>query len=107
MRSRGYVKSDSYPKFFRTASKNNYIREKSNYWRQNSNARSISKPGFNRRPNINGRPVSGDRPGGNNIRSGSKSFERPKGEVFKKIEIIGRSLKKPRLEVKKCSRKSL
>ena len=47
MRAKRYVRYDAYPKFFRTASKNHYVREKSNFGRQNSNARNNSKPGYN------------------------------------------------------------
>ena len=47
LRTRGYVILDSYPKFFRTASRNNYIRGNSKLTRQGSNFRDGSKLGSN------------------------------------------------------------
>ena len=40
LRSRGYVRSDSNPKFFRTALKNRYVQDDSRMARQRSNMRS-------------------------------------------------------------------
>ena len=40
------------------------------------------------------------RPGGNNVRPGSKSQERPKGELFKKVEIIEKKFDKFEKEIK-------
>ena len=34
LKTRGYVRLDSYPKFFKTASRNNYIRNNSSFARQ-------------------------------------------------------------------------
>ena len=45
-KANGYKRSTSFPKFFRTASKNNYIRERSNFGRQNLNLRSNSRQGY-------------------------------------------------------------
>ena len=97
--SRGYVRSDSYPNFFRTQSKNNYLRDSSKLGRQSMDYRGNSRPGYNQRGNSNqrlgsnirmnsnARPGSNTRQGGsnnNNIRLGSKSQERPKLNCLKK-----------------------
>ena len=37
LRSRGYVRSDSYPKFFRIASKNTYVTDKSKFAQKGTN----------------------------------------------------------------------
>ena len=81
--SKGYVRSDSYPNFFRTQYKSNYLRYSLKVGRQNSNFRSNSRPGYNQRrnsrpgnnvrPESNVRPGSNARPGGNNVRPGNKS----------------------------------
>ena len=55
---------DSLQKFFRTQSKNNYVRDNSRFIRQNWNVRSNSRPGYNSRPNSNARPGSNVRQGG-------------------------------------------
>ena len=75
------------PRFFRTVSKINYIRDNSKFGRKNSNLRNKSKPRYNSRPNSNGRSGSNARPGGK-TKSGNKSFERPKEKIFNKIEMI-------------------
>ena len=93
LRTRGYVRSDSHPKFFRTTSKNNYVRDSSKFRIQNSNVRSNSKPGYNSRPNSNARPGSNVLPRGN-TRPVSKSQERPKVEIFKKIDMIEKKFEK-------------
>ena len=74
--------------------KNSYVREKSNLGRQNLNVRSTSKTGYNQRQNSSNRPWSTNRPGGNDVRSVSKSFEGPKRELYKKIETIERRFEK-------------
>ena len=51
----------------------------------------------------NTRPRSNVRQGGNNdnrIRSGSKSQERPKGELFKKVEMTEKKFEKFKKEIK-------
>ena len=53
-KSKGYVRSDSHPRFFRTASKNTYVRDNSRVDRRGSNARSNLRSGGNfKRPGRN------------------------------------------------------
>ena len=94
MRAKGYVRSESYPRFFRTASKNNYVRVRSNFGRQNSNRRSTSKHNNNQGQSGDYRPGSSNRSGTRNARSGSKLFEKPKGDLFKMIETMEKKFEK-------------
>ena len=47
LKSKGFVRSDSNPRFFRTASKNTYVRDNSKFSRQGSSFRDNSRPGSN------------------------------------------------------------
>ena len=73
MKAKGYERSTSFPKFFTTASKNNCIRQRSNFGRNNSRQRQNST----NRVESNGQ-------GGSSVRSASKSFERPKGDYSRR-----------------------
>ena len=91
-KSKGFVRSDSHPRFFRTASKNTYVRDNSKFSRQGSNFRDNSRPGSNYRQNSNARSGSNNKQGGN-LRGQSKSQERPKSEMFKKVENLEKDMK--------------
>ena len=76
------------------------------------NLRSNSRPGYNQRgnsrPGSNVRPGSSVRPGGNNARPGSKSQERPKWELPKKVEMIEKKYeKKFKKEIKEMLKNKL
>ena len=58
-------------------------------------------------PGNNARPGSNARPGGNNIRSGSNSKERPKGELFKKVEMIEVKFEQFEKEIKEMLKNKL
>ena len=64
-----------------------------NFGRQNSNARSNSRQNFNQGQNIN-RSRSANRPGNFNARSGSRSLERPKENLYKDVEKIKKKSEK-------------
>ena len=70
MNSKGFVRSSSNPKFFRTLSKNTYVRDNSRFDRRGSNVRSDLQSGGNFT-----RPGSKAKQG---MRGQSKSQERPK-----------------------------
>ena len=82
MRAKGFVRSESNPRYFRTASRSNYVRDRSNFGRQNLNARSNSRQIFNQGQNEN-RSGSANKPGTSNARSGSKTLKRLK-EIYVK-----------------------
>ena len=47
MQAKGFVRSESNPRYFRMASRSNYVRDRLNFGRQNSNVRSNSRHIFN------------------------------------------------------------
>ena len=71
IKSDGYRRSETNPKYFRTASRKKWIRDDSKF-----GGRSSSRPFRN-----------GSKPG-SKFRNGSKSVERPKSDLFKKVEVI-------------------
>ena len=73
-----YVRSDSKPGYFRTASRGNYVRDNSGF-RRNSNVRTGSTQGRK----FTGPSRESSKPGG---RVQSKTPERQKSELFKKVE---------------------
>ena len=79
-----YVRSDSRPGFLRTASRNNYVRDNSKF-RRGSNIRSGSLPGGK----FTG-PRNNSKQGG---RIPSKTPERQKSELFKKVETLEKYMK--------------
>ena len=83
LKSDGFRRSDSNPMFFRTASKNRWIRDNSKF-----GGRSGARPGSNFR--------SGNRPG-SQARPGAKPGERSKSELFRKVK----GLEKENTETKK------
>ena len=85
LKSKGYVRSDSHPRFFRMASKNTYVRYNSRFDRRGANVRSDSRSGGNFT-----RPRSNAKQG---MRSQSKSQERPKSEIFQKVESLEKDMK--------------
>ena len=74
IKSDGYRRSETNPKFFRTASRKKWIRDDSKF-----GGRSGSRP--------NSRFRNGSKPG-SKFRNGSKSGERPKSDLLKKVEVI-------------------
>ena len=85
-KSKGIVRSDSNPRFFRIAFKNTYVRDNSKFSRQGSNFRDDSRLGSNYRQNSNARS------GSNNKQN--KSQERPKSEMFRKVENLEKEFEK-------------
>ena len=83
-----YVRSDSRPGYLRTASRGNYVRDNSSF-RRNSNVRTGSVPGKFTGPSRNNSKNGGRFP--------SKTPERQKSELFKKVE----NLEKDNKEIKK------
>ena len=79
MKAKGFLRSDSYPKFFKTASKNNYVRERSSVGRKGSNIRrntsqsNIKGSNMKRNTCQSNRVGSSSRLGMNNMRTRSKS----------------------------------
>ena len=86
LKSKGFVRSDSNPRFFRTASKNTYVRDNSKFSRQGSNFRDNSRPGSNYRQNSNARS-------GSNTKQ-NKSQGRPKSEMFRKVGNLEKEFEK-------------
>ena len=84
-----YVRSDSKPGYLRPSSKGNYVRDNSSY-RRNSNVRAGSMPGGK----FTGPNRTNSKNGG---RFPSKTPERQKSELFKKVE----NLEKDNKEIKK------
>ena len=84
-----YVRSDSRPGYLRTASRGNYVRDNSSF-RRNSNVRAGSMPGGK----FTGPSRTNSKTGG---RFPSKTPERQKSELFKKVE----NLEKDNKEIKK------
>ncbi len=84
-----YVRSDSRPGYLRTASRGNYVRYNSSF-RRNSNVRAGSMPGGK----FTGPSRNNSKTGG---RFPSKTPERQKSELFKKVE----NLEKDNMEIKK------
>ena len=72
MKTKGYVRLDSFPIFYRIAFKNNYIRERSNFGRQYSNFRSNSSQGYGQRQNSPNRAGNYGQ-GGNSLRPARSS----------------------------------
>ena len=72
------MRSDSHPRFFRMASKTTYVRYNSRFDRRGSNLRSNLQSGGNFT-----RPGSGAKQG---MKSQSKSQQRPKSEMFQKVD---------------------
>ena len=91
--TKGFVRSDSNPRFFRTASKNTYVRDNSKFSRQGSNFRDNSRLGSKYRQDSNARSRSFVKQGGTS-RGQSKSQERPKSEMFTKVENLEKEFKK-------------
>ena len=58
------------------------------------NTRSTLKQNYNQGQSGNNRPESSNRSGTSNARSGSKLFERPKGDLYKKIDSMEKKFKK-------------
>merc|ERR1712237_239710 len=75
IKSDGYRRSETNPKYFRTASRRKWIRDDSLF-----GGRSSSRP-FR----------DGSRPG-SKFRNSSKSVERPKSDLFKKVEVIEKDI---------------
>ena len=92
MQAKGFARSESNAGYFRMASRSNYVRDRSNFGRQNLNARSNSRQNFNQGQNRN-KSRSAYKPGTLNARSGSKLLERPKSEMFTKVENLEKSLR--------------
>ena len=84
-KSKGFLRSDSNKRFFRTASKNTYVRDNSKFSRQGSN--------FRDRKNSNARSGSFVKQGGTS-RGQSKSQKRPKSEMFTKVENLEKEFEK-------------
>ena len=84
-----YVRTDSKPGYLRTSSRGNYVRDNSSY-RRNSNVRAGSLPGGK----FTGPSRNNSKPGG---RVQSKTPERHKSELFKKVE----NLEKDNKDIKK------
>ena len=83
------MRSNSRPGYFRTGSKNIYMRDNSSFYRQGSGFRYASKPRQN------------SKPGSGSVLRGSS--ERPKSEMFRKVEKIDKNneeLKKELQEIK-------
>ena len=91
---KSYVRSDSRPGFFRTASRNTYVRDNSRF-RKGSNIRHGSQSGGK----FTG-PRNNSKQG---VRNPSKSLERPKSEMFKKVETLAKDMK----EIKEMLKASL
>ena len=83
MQAKCFVRFESNPRYFRTASRSNYLRDRSNFGRQNLNARCNFRQNFNQGQNGN-RSGSANKPRTFNARSGSKSLERPKVKCLQK-----------------------
>ena len=75
------------------ASKNTYVRDNSKFSRQGSSFRDDSRPRGHYRPNSNARSGSNNKQGGN-LRGQSKSQERPKSEMFRKVENLEKEFEK-------------
>ena len=78
------MRSDSRPGYLRTASRNNYVRDDSTF-RRGSDVRSKSLPGGK----FTG-PRNNSKQGG---RIPSKTPERQKSELFKKVETLEKDIK--------------
>ena len=87
-----FVRSDSRQGYFRTGSKNTYMRDNSRFSRQGSSFRYNSRPGSINRKGSNIGSGSLVKQGGT-PRSQSKSLERPKSEMFKKVENLEKEIK--------------
>ena len=68
MQAKGFVRSESNPRYFRTASKSNNVRDRLNFGRQNLNLRSNSRQGYGYRQNSANRAGNNGQ-GGNSVRS--------------------------------------
>ena len=79
-------------RIFRTASKNTYMRDNSKFSRQGYSFKYNSRPGSNYRKGSNIGSGSSVKQGGT-PRSQSKSLERPKSEMFKKVENLEKEMK--------------
>ena len=79
-----YVRSESKPVYLRTASRGNYVRDNSSF-RRNSNWRTGSMPG-----KFTGSPRTNSKTG---ARVPSKTPERQKSELFKKVENLEKDMK--------------
>ena len=73
-----FVRSDSRPGYFRTVSKNAYVKDNSKFFKQGSSFRYNSRPGSK----------GSNKGSGGMPRSQTKSIERPKSEMFRKVEKI-------------------
>ena len=80
LKNDGYKRSESNPKFFRTASKRKWIRDDSKF-----GGRSQSRPGSRFR---NESKLRNNFRNSSNLRNSSKSAERPKSDLLKKVEGI-------------------
>ena len=102
-KAKSFVRSDSHPRFLRTASKNTYVRDNSRFSRQGSNFRANSRTGSNAR--------SGSFVKQTGIpRSQSKSLERLKSEMFTKVEKLEKEFEqfeKSQNEIKEILKKKL
>ena len=78
------MRSDSRPGFFRTASRNNYVRYNSKF-RRGSNIRSGSLPG--------GKFTGPKNTSKQGVRNPSKLQERQRSEMFKKVETLKKYMK--------------
>merc|ERR1711984_21943 len=79
--SEGFRRSESNPKFFRTASKNNWKRDSSKFGR-----RSSSRP-YRDRSRFRSRSRNGFSP-----KTREKSAERPKSDLLKKVETMEKEI---------------
>ena len=79
------MRSNSKPGYLRPSSKGNYVRDNSSY-RRNSNVRAGSLPGGK----FTGPSRNNSKPGG---RFQSKTPERQKSELFKKVENLEKDMK--------------
>ena len=79
-----YVRSESKPGYLRTASRGNYVRDNSSF-RRNSNLRTGSMPG-----KFTGPPRTNSKTG---ARIPSRTPERQKSELFKKVENLEKDMK--------------
>ena len=77
--SKSYVRSSSHPGYYRTASRNNYVRDNSSFWK-GFQARSGSQSG--------GRFTGAGNNAKQGVRNQSISQERPKSELFGKVENL-------------------
>ena len=84
LNQKNYARPSSCPAFYRTASRNRYVRDNSNFRRDFNRDRSQSVGKFTAAGNNNKQ----------GMRSQSKSQERPKSELFKQVEDLGKAVEK-------------